>query len=146
MAACVLEIAAGQRVPSSERVFRAVLEKWWDPISPTPGADAFRPTRRDTTGLSVLRSSLTTVEVARIGPNPANRYHLAELLVADIESLGLTVVAEPKPEDPSHAVIPELSLNLYESRDKVQRKEILVGLAGKAIAVYRLSAGPPAAG
>lgn len=71
---------------------------------------AFRPTNNDIDGLSLFRKLFTTPEkIAMTGTNPSG-YYIFEIAAQDIFSIGLTIVPDPQPGQPSgHALIPEIN-------------------------------------
>ena len=98
--------------------------------------EAFRPNRNDDTGISVFRALFAEPAdiVANIAPEKQNEYVVASISVADLKKLGLTVVADPEPDGPAgHAIIPELSLPVYDA-NKAHCKEIAFKLATLASA------------
>ena len=90
---------------------------------------AFRPSKADTTGLSVYRAKdVSPAEVAATGRKPGE-YYVVRLPVRALQALNLTVVADEQPDGPpGHALIPELSLTAYE-QTKEPLKAVLVELA-----------------
>ena len=115
------------RVPDHEFIYRRIpWPHYSNPAEPEsqPQLTAFLPSDRDTDGLSVYIASLTTIE--RAATSSSKRYHLARLHVGTIrKELGLHVLARPilpgnaqgYPENPAHAIIPELNRQNYQ-RDK----------------------------
>lgn len=89
----------------------------------------FRPTDKDTDGISVFRALFVSPDrVASSGKNPKG-YYVARLRVSDIIALGLTVIPNPKDEQlPGHALIPELSTVAY-AKNKENAKFLLYRLA-----------------
>lgn len=111
------------RVRDDEVIYRRVpaRPKWCIPGNPVQVTiDAFSPQKRkknhpgDVDGLSVTRaksavnaSFATPADVAEAGPSTAG-YFVLELRVSDLKGLGLTVVPDPKVDNPGHALIPEV--------------------------------------
>lgn len=81
---------------------------------PFPMIVAFRPTENDITGLSLSREKHKTIEKVAKGW-PGKRYHVARMLVRDLNEIGLTVIADDLENNPSHAVIPELRREVYKA-------------------------------
>ncbi|NQV25708.1 MAG: hypothetical protein HQ518_15225 [Rhodopirellula sp.] len=111
------------RVSDDEIIYRRVPARpqWCIPGDPVQiTVDAFSPLKStkdrlgDVDGLSVTRakssanpSFATPADVAGAGPSPAG-YFVLELRVSDLQKLGLSVVPDPKPDNPGHALIPEI--------------------------------------
>ena len=120
-------VRPSDRIPDHEFIYHRI--PWPHYSNPAelesrPQVAAFLPSHRDTDGVSVDIASLTTIERAATGRG--KRYHLARLHVGIIrKELGLHVLARPilrgnaqgYPENPAHAIIPELNRQDYE-RDK----------------------------
>ncbi len=124
-------------VDDREFVYRRIHRTFFDSSLPIPiRVGAFRPNPNDTTGLSVVRADFgpPTTILAAIDPLRANEYHIAQLSVADLRRLGLSVIPDPVPSGPrGHAVIPELSWPAYQAR-KQALKLVLVELTKLASA------------
>jgi hypothetical protein len=106
-----------QPVTEEEFVYRRIHRNYYQagmllPIQP----EAFRPTRNDTSGISVFRTSFVQPKeiLADIDTSKRLDYHVARLAVQDLSRLGLTVVPDPDPTGPAgHAIIPELNTLAY---------------------------------
>jgi hypothetical protein len=124
-------------VQDDEFVFRRVHRTFFDPgRAILVRREAFRPTHNDTTGLSVFRAGILRPEdtLANVDPVKRNDYFVVRLAVANLQALGLTVVADPDPNGPAgHALIPELSWPSYDA-DKARWKPVLLELAKLASA------------
>lgn len=117
-------------VDASEFVYRRVHPRFYDSHLSLPVLfEAFRPAKRDSTGLSVLRALFARPEdVLPPDPTKAAGYHVAKLAVRDLFTLGLTVKPEPiVGGPPGHAVIPELSWSAYDL-DKNRLRPVLIEL------------------
>ncbi len=77
----------------------------------------------DTDGISINRASLTDAVTASRRPDTGEHVPLAEFAAADVYRTGLSVRCAPLPEDPSHAVIPELNSVDRRDREKEQKME-----------------------
>jgi isoleucyl-tRNA synthetase len=87
--------------------------------------EAFKPTKNDTTGLSLERAIFCSPEEAAAhGTNPSG-YYIARLKAADIRMLGLDVVPKPSAQ-PGHAEVPELT---FGNRKADQAQEWQLELA-----------------
>ena len=89
---------------------------------------AFVPNEKDTGGISVFRALFVTPEeLDASGRDPGN-YYIAKFKVSTLETLGLSVAADPQADQPSgHCLIPELSLEMYKD-EKKRSKEIQLEL------------------
>ena len=69
---------------------------------------AFAPNQKDTDGISVFRELFITPErIASAGRSSAG-YYVARLAVCELLKLGLTVVPDPREnQPPGHALVPE---------------------------------------
>ncbi len=104
-------------VSSAERLFRRILnwKKGRDPnvkipqrfFMPRPWVSAQKP--GDSSGLSVSRAMLTRLEDIAKPPKAGDQTHVAQLGVADVRAIELTVVPDPGPTDIGHSLIPELN-------------------------------------
>ena len=85
---------------------------------------AFQPNAHDKEGISVFRQQFVAAEdVAAAGAQGAANYFVVRLQVKDVLSLGLSVMADPQPDQlPGHALIPELSWAAWR-RQKPNSKE-----------------------
>jgi hypothetical protein len=95
--------------------------------------DAFRPTKRDKTGISVIRRRFKSAKDAGKGKNPAG-YFVARLLVSDLRANGLDVVPRPQTNegiDHAHAELPDLNAGNRRTDDVRLRTKILAELANK---------------
>jgi hypothetical protein len=119
-------------VDDSEFVYRRIHPKFYTVTARVPVLyEAFRPSRSDDTGLSVLRARFAQPEDCLAGIDPADvrGYAVARLSVRELRSLALTVYPDPVAGGPpGHAVIPELSWDAYQA-DKMRRRPILFELA-----------------
>lgn len=95
---------------------------------------AFRPTKKDETGLSLARTELKSREEAARGPS-RDGYYLAEVRVQTLKDLGFSVsyrpdvidpVTKQKIYDPSHVEIPELRADVRRHTDITDKLEQLV--------------------
>jgi hypothetical protein len=89
---------------------------------------AYRPTREDTTGLSLERESLASPEDAARGRSSSG-YYIAKIKCKDIRDLGLVIAPKPTEERPGHVELPGLT---YENRRSDRAEEWQVQLADLA--------------
>ena len=119
-------------IDEAEFVYRRIPRIYFDASLPIPiQREAFRPTDKDTTGLSVFRAAFAQPldTLANVDPAKVKDYYVARLSVRDLRNLGLHVEPDPIASGPlGHAVIPELSWPAYQA-NKQNLKPILVQLA-----------------
>lgn len=123
-------------VNDEENVLRRVLKEFYKPELPMPVmGEAFRPTKKDTKGLSLFRSGFIDPRtIAETGKN-IKGYCVAELNVRAIREKEMTV--EPDALDrndpdylPGHVAIPQINSIGYANADTKKRmKELSVELA-----------------
>lgn len=97
---------------------------------------AFEPSKWDVDGISVFRELFVSADaLVKAGTNN-NGYCVTRLSVSELIALGLTIVPDPRNEQPpGHAIIPELSISEW-NQNKTKCKEIqrkLAKLAGMNI-------------
>src|SRR3954465_15675137 len=99
-------------VDDDEYVLRLIHPVYYKASLPLPiQPEAFRPTARDTTGLSVFRLRFATPQDALLVVVEAKRplYYVSRLSVRDLLRLGLRVTPDPIAVAPGHALMPELN-------------------------------------
>lgn len=115
---------------AEEFVFRRIHKNHTSPdaaLSILPVA--FRPSKADADGLSVFREELVTPPILAAAGRKPGEYWVVRLSVASLHTLGLSVIADERPDGPpGHALIPELSVASYD-RDKERWRAVLVELA-----------------
>jgi hypothetical protein len=112
-------------------VFRRIPEIYYKPGLAIPvQPEAFRPTDKDVDGISVADAAKATPQQALLGvaPEKRDRYYVARIPIEILQHLGLSVADKPLPENPAHAVIPEMNTADYQ-KDKEAWKEKQVVLA-----------------
>jgi hypothetical protein len=126
-------------VTPDEYVLRRIpnLPDWIDESLAQPVQRlAFQPNQRDTKGLSVFRELFVTPAAVAAAGRIGQGYYVVRLLVKDLLSLELSVVADPQEDQlRGHALIPELSSALSSARkaaSKILQRE-LAKLASEAI-------------
>jgi len=120
-----------EAVAETEFIYRRVHANFYDGSMTVPVQfEAFRPSKNDTTGLSVFRARFASARDTLPGdPAKAKSYYVARLAVRDLKRFGLTVQPDPIPAGPpGHCVLPELTAQTYEA-DKAHWKPVLVELA-----------------
>jgi hypothetical protein len=117
-------------VAAGERVLRIVLVSYVDlglpqPISP----QAFRPSSKDTDGLSVFRERFISPRDLALNSPKQGDCFIVRLSVADISNLKLTVIPDPQQGSlPGHSLIPELKTGAT-GKKKEEERELRVELA-----------------
>jgi hypothetical protein len=115
-----MELGDGREPISDEEIlYRRVSEnsRWYDP-NQTPQVSwvAFRPSQRDTTGLSVWRGKYMSAETAAIQhARPGRRSFVIELRAGDLRKIGVTVAPSADEGGPGHASLTNLSHSTYQS-------------------------------
>ncbi len=97
---------------------------------------AFRPTDKDTDGISVFRELFATPEeVAFTGNNPSG-YHVIRLPYREILGLGFSIIPNPDISQPNgHSLIPDLHCDLQKSISRALQQS-LATLANKNFSDY----------
>ncbi len=86
---------------------------------------AFKPTKNDTSGLSIFRAKYISIE--KVAENDRDKkFFVAVLKAGDLRLHGLIVVPSPLPNSPGHAEISSLT---YATRKTTLSKEMRVKLA-----------------
>ena len=89
-----------RRIPVSQGWYDATLEH---PVL----AQAFTPTRHDSTGISLWRAKYRSLREAAQGPGKS--YYVAVLRVGDLRANGIEVVSTTEEGGPGHVSIPALN-------------------------------------
>lgn len=112
-------------ISSDEMIYRRVPVStgWYEPGNLS--AEAFGPTKNDTTGISVSRANCKSIEEAANGPSKKG-YYVAELRVKDLFDRNIAVEPKPLPGDPGHAEIPDVN---YTNRKESATIEMMATLA-----------------
>ena len=109
-------------VTPNEILYRRVPPKqvWFDPNEPFPISHyAFCPQKEDLDGISLSRGKYSSAEQAAASGRGAE-YYIAEISADAIFGAGLTVIPDPKPNDPGHCLIRELNRPDYDSSSKAK--------------------------
>lgn len=122
-----------ERVGDDEFIYRRVPMQpaFYDPdVDRDPSPRAFRPTKRDETGLSVSRALFKTPE--EVAKNDrGKRYYVAKLGVGDVRRRGMQV--EPAPIMPDDAGHVEITTLTWANRKSQQAEEFQVQLAHELV-------------
>ena len=116
-------------VEDNELIYRRVVQTtnfYNQNQNPALSTMAFKPTDADVDGISVTRATLLqgNAEAAAALGFAGKNYYIIELVAGDLRNEGLTVVADPSTNDPSHAIIPALNKatrNLPEVKNLMDR-------------------------
>ena len=90
-----------RRIPAASGFYDSLVD-------PNPSPLAFRPTKNDTTGLSLSRANYRSLEQAGRG-REGKQYYVAVLRAGELRRLGMNVVPRPLEDDPSHCEIADLT-------------------------------------
>lgn len=121
-------------------VFRRILVKsdYYQPETNILHYNAYRPISHDVGGLSLSEGKCTAnpdflsiQEFAKKGSNEAG-YYVAELSKKAIEEL-TDLVSDPRPDDPGHCLLPELT---YRDRKFNESLELMKALAILTLEVH----------
>jgi hypothetical protein len=126
----MLDDSRADRVADEEILYRRVPMStgWYDPNRQPPlEPEAFRPTREDTTGISVVRAKYASLQEAARG-RPGKSYHVALLRAGDLRAAGMEVMPKSVEGRPGHAEITSLT---YGNRRSDQALEWQSSLAGE---------------
>ena len=110
-------------IEDDELLYRRVPKYFAPDGNPSP--KAFRPRRRDETGLSLLREKYVRLREAAVG-EPGQTYYVAVLKAGDLRANGMEVVPKPSDDCPGHAEIPSLR---YANQREDRQEELQVILA-----------------
>lgn len=122
-------------IQDSEYILRRVLNNpdYCNPSKKLPIARlAFRPTPKDTNGLSVFRKLFISAPELAYGGKNSKGYYVSQIIVINLVELSLTVIPDPQDDQPAgHALIPELicSTGKEEKRKSKELQIILAELA-----------------
>jgi hypothetical protein len=114
-------------VDDGEMLYRRipVSTGWYQPDKQPPlEPEAFRPTRSDTTGISVSREKYNSLEQAARG-QPGKDYYVAVFRAGDLRAAGLEVTARPVEGNPGHAEIANLRYETRKSRQAIEWRFLL---------------------
>lgn len=93
---------------------------WYQPDKRPPlEPEAFRPTRFDTTGLSLSREKYTTVEKAARG-QAGKSYYIAAFRAGDLRAAGMQLDARPIEGNMGHAEISNLRFENRKSKQAIE--------------------------
>ncbi len=124
-------------VRPSESVYRRIHMNYYKSGDDIPvKSAAFRPTKDDDTGVSVVRVIFTCSPndaLVNVKPDNINKYYVAEIQVSALVQLALSVTPDPIPGCKGHALIAEFKLSEYEDANKTQGlKDKMTELAAHA--------------
>ena len=111
-------------VAPDEALLRRVPPHWYpDPEAPRkPQWLAFKPTTEDKDGLSLGRRCLVvSIDEFSYTPDRTKRRSVAQILLAQVRSRGLTVEPKPLPHDRAHAVVPQMNVRDYNAGGEKKR-------------------------
>ena len=100
-----------ESIEDHETLFRRipVTGGFYDPsLDAKPSPMAFRPTKHDTTGLSIYREKYKSIEQVAHG-RAGKKYYIAVLKAGDLRQLGMEVIPRPLDNDHGHCEIVDLT-------------------------------------
>ena len=120
-------------IGNDELLYRKVPVKpgWYDPERNELKPDALTPRKDDTAGISFDRAAseshpeFRSAEQAGHGRSPAG-YYVAVFKAGDLRSHGFSIIADPQPGNPGHALLEDLT---YSNRKDPSSQEKRVELA-----------------
>ena len=129
--------AESEPVTADEILLRLIWETYFRPedellIRP----NGFGPKPNESDGISVFRlACLNSADevMAVIAPAKQSRYAIVAIPASAVFALGMTVVPDPVPAVPGHAVIPELNSRTAGTISTADRQLALAELASTAV-------------
>lgn len=124
-------------ISDDEILYRLASERSnrYDPESGVVAWEAFMPNRNDTDGLSFQRAKyVTPKEVVSQHPRakPGLPFYVFAMRADDLRRAGVIVDPSPRPGDPGHASLSNITIDLYEE-DKNRIRELASLLAAEAV-------------
>ncbi len=121
--------AAGP-IGDDEILFRRIpmSMEWYEPQEQVVHEDAFLPTKADGDGLSLMRAKFCPLEELAARGRPGKQYYVACLRAGDIRAQGIEPKADPQPDDPGHALLPQMTRDNRKDDDTLERARILARL------------------
>ena len=116
-----------QAITDDELLYRRVPAKpnWYRPDQSPPLTPlAFKPTKDDVTGLSLVREKYVTAKDAAKG-RPGKSYCVAVLRTGDLRECGIEVAPDPLLDDPGHAEIRSLTCHNHRTDRGEKMKTLL---------------------
>ena len=115
-----------RRIPASAN------PAWYDPVRNELNDQAFAPSKRDATGLSVWRAKYKSLEDAAEG-SPGKSYYVAVLRASDLQQAGIAI--DPRPDlpdgfDPAHAELTQLKSATRMDSKTLELQRELVRICG----------------
>ncbi|MBI3837663.1 MAG: hypothetical protein HY288_06990 [Planctomycetia bacterium] len=96
---------------------------WYNSDTNTCSPEAFNPRDDDVTGISVFRAKHKTVEEAAQGPSK-HGYYVARFNAGTLRAAGIEIRVDD-PDDPGHAVLPDIRADTRDSNAVLEFKEKL---------------------
>lgn len=113
----------------------SVNSGWYDPQKNELKPEALKPRKDDISGISFDRakseshSVFRSMEEVAKGPSP-NGYYVAVFRASELRAHGLTIRADPLPENTGHALLVDIT---YHNRKEALTQEIMVLMAHKLV-------------
>lgn len=105
--------------------------EWYNPQEQVVHEDAFLPTKADHDGLSLMRAKFCTAADLSARGRPGKQYYVAQFRAADIRAQGIELQADPQPDNPGHALLPQMTRNNRKDDETLERARILARLVTK---------------
>jgi hypothetical protein len=114
-------------VADDELLYRRipVSQGWYKEGRLSP--EAFDPREGELTGISVYRDKYKSLQEVAKGKSRRG-YYVAVLRAGDLRERGIEVVQRPKPDDPGHAELPDLTCHNRLTTETLERKHHLTEL------------------
>ena len=121
------DLDAIEPIDDAEILYRRIpfSTGWYQPDKQPPlEPEAFRPTRFDSSGISVSRKKCTSLEQAARG-QPGKVYYVAVFRAGDLRAAGMEVSANPVEGNPGHAEISSLRYDNRKSKQAIEWRFLL---------------------
>ncbi len=120
-----------------------VSQDWYDPNTEPPLSYlAYKPSRRDETGLSLTRAKYSNIEQAAHGTS-AQGYFVGKLRAKELRITGISVVPAPFQDQPGHCEIPSLRADNRKSNEAIEQANLLARKLTFEVEGPFLNSGPP---
>jgi hypothetical protein len=115
----------GDFVEDDEIIFRRIPKSmpWYTPETNACSPEAFNPRDDDVAGISVFRAKHKTVEEAAQGLSK-HGYYVAKLNAGMLRAAGIEIRVDD-PDDPGHAILPDIRADTRDSNAVLVFKEKL---------------------
>lgn len=127
------EGCAAEPIRDDELLLRRIptSTQWYQPQEHVVYEDAFLPTKADDDGLSLMRAEFCPPEEFAAKGRQGKQYYVAQLRAADIRAQGIDLKADPQPDNPGHALLPQMTRDNRKDDQTLERARILARLVTK---------------